>query len=190
MSEHPNWRLSGLQSEPNSAPRPGEHQTDDPTVETASTIPGAPGRESPFANETVNTVRTTPLGGGATTDIGEPRSPDPIGLAREGMRVVDASGKEIGKVDRIKMGDPGAATTQGEAMDPMPETSWLGSTVVGTADDSKPEALRAEMLRQGFIHIDSKGWFSKNRIALANQIAGVEGGAVMLSVAAGDLAED
>jgi hypothetical protein len=181
--------MSGAQAEPTDALRPGENVTDDPTVARTPMPDGTTATVSPFANETVHTVRTTPLGGGALTDDGVPRSPDPLGLVREGMRVFEAAGKEIGKVDQVKMGDPAAATTQGQDIDPAPAASLLGAVLVGAADDAVPEALRAEALRLGFIHIDSKGWFSKNRLALASQVAGVDGDRVLLNVAADELAE-
>lgn len=35
---------------------------------------------------------------------------DAMAQAREGMRVVDAAGEEIGTVENLKMGDPEATT--------------------------------------------------------------------------------
>lgn len=41
----------------------------------------------------------------------------PITQAREGMRVIDASGDDLGKVDQVHMGDPAAASAPGEEVD-------------------------------------------------------------------------
>ncbi|MBM7786516.1 DUF2171 domain-containing protein [Tenggerimyces flavus] len=40
--------------------------------------------------------------------------PGPIGRVYDGMAVMDAAHESVGTVDQVKMGDPGAATEQGQ----------------------------------------------------------------------------
>lgn len=141
-------------------------------------------------NTTVGTMEET-----ATTG--------PIAMVREGMTVVDASREEIGTVDRVQMGDPSAATTQGEdagddvgvAAAPVGLAgsggSGLGAAgggiaapigVFGGGDLDLPEAFAADLVRVGFVKIDGKGWFDRDRYAAADEIADVSGDTVRLSV--------
>jgi hypothetical protein len=92
----------------------------------------------------------------------------PIILVREGMKVVDASGKEIGKVEFVKFGDPEALTTLGEE-------SELGEPHV-------PGELRERLVRAGFVKIDRKGFFRPDAYVGADEIDHVENGVVYLSV--------
>jgi hypothetical protein len=92
----------------------------------------------------------------------------PIRYVREGMKVVDASGKEIGKVEFVKMGDPEAVTTQGE------ET---GSDEPRIADER-----RDRFLRVGFVKIDRKGFLRPDAYVPADEIDRVQDDAVHLSV--------
>jgi hypothetical protein len=136
--------------------------------------------------------------GGGTTATG------PITLVREGMTVVDASGEELGTVDQVQMGDPTAVTTQGQdAGDdggvfaaPVGATggsgSGLGAGGGGLAaplaasgvggDLDLPEAFGADLRRVGFVKIDGKGLFDRDRYAAADEIADVSGQTVRLGV--------
>jgi hypothetical protein len=69
----------------------------------------------------------------------------PIEQLWEGMRVVDADDKEIGKVKLVKLGDPDAITTQGQD---------LG----GHEPDVGPP-FAARLLRLGFIGVGRRGLF-------------------------------
>jgi len=116
---------------------------------------------------------------GLTSDIG---NTGPIDLVVNGMRVVDANGDELGKVDAIKMGDPGAVTTQGEEYDDGDLIGDIGRAVFGGAP--LPETIRNNLLRVGYVFVDGKGWlFDTDYYVAANQIARVEGDTVQLSVA-------
>ncbi|MDQ3044294.1 MAG: DUF2171 domain-containing protein [Chloroflexota bacterium] len=110
---------------------------------------------------------------------------------REGMTVIDAAGEEIGTVDYIKMGDPQAATTDGQTPRQRgDELLDVAAGVFGAESEPKvPEAMRARFLRSGFFKIDSAGLFAKDRYVTADQIADVSAETVRLSVAQGDLAE-
>lgn len=148
-------------------------------------------------------------GGGATGDV-TPRSVDPLSMTtdntpagaayadtveggpiaqvREGMRVVDAAGDEIGKVDFVKMGDPSAMTAVGE--EPAGDGGLLGDgggLFGGDDEPDVPDPFRHELIRVGFIKIDLSGFFTGHRYASADQIASVSGDTVMLSVTKDDL---
>ena len=137
--------------------------------------PGVPAERDWLSMSTDNTAA------GRATDIS---AGGPISLVRDGMRVVDANGAEVGKVDEVRMGDAGAATarepgfTEGETI-----IDDIGRAVFG-GGDRLPEQIRHNLLRVGYIHIDGKGWFfDRDHYAAADQIARVEGDAVHLSVA-------
>lgn len=106
----------------------------------------------------------------------------PIAFAREGQTVVDSLGEEIGKVAKVRMGDPSAATTRGE-VSTEPETilDVFAEGLFGTASNL-PESTRNEFVRTGYIQIDGKGLFGKDYAAAAAQIANVTGDRVVLSV--------
>lgn len=136
----------------------------------------------------------------------------PITQVREGMRVLDAQGDEIGKVDYVRMGDPAAASAPGEEMAAgadvvdaaVPALGAVGATggsgaagaLTGVGDSlfgggpDLPESLREDLLRVGFIRIDGKGWIDTDRFARADQIADVSGDTVRLSVGKDALSED
>jgi len=115
----------------------------------------------------------------------------PIAQVREGMTVVDAAGDEIGKVDYVKMGDPEAVT-----VNPADATDDRGGILEGAADvltgrdaDDLPTTLAGEMLRVGYLRVDTKGWFSKDRFVPADAIQGVMGDRVQLAVTKDELIE-
>jgi hypothetical protein len=114
----------------------------------------------------------------------------PISLVREGMRVVDVNGAEVGKVDDLRMGDAGAATAREPGFTDGDTTlEEIGRAVFGL-NNRLPDQIRHNLLRVGYIHIDGKGWlFDHDRYAAADQIARVEGDLVHLSVAGDALPE-
>lgn len=120
---------------------------------------------------------------------------------REGMKVRDSGGDEIGTVERVQMGgiDPVDAARQSrEAAGPADETPGaydaplianLADAVFSGGGDSVPEEVRQDLERKGYIEIDSKGLFSANRFAAADQIASVSGDEVVLNVMGNMLAK-
>ena len=100
----------------------------------------------------------------------------PISLVEIGDRVVDAGGTEVGRVKFVKMGDPNAATTEGQEGGDSP-ILWFGDTY-GMGD--LPEQAQHQLMRVGFIHIDIS--LARDKFAAAGQIARVEGNTVYLSV--------
>lgn len=101
----------------------------------------------------------------------------PISNVMIGDTVVDSTSKEVGTVKFVKMGDPNAATDEGqEDIDP----GFFG--IGGDSYDlgSLPEQARHQLMRVGFIHIDVS--LADDRFAGAGQIARVENNTVYLSV--------
>ena len=118
-----------------------------------------------------------------TRQTGRVFSTAPIELVREGMDVIDAAGKKIGKVEALKMGDPEAATTQGEEVDTgglignVARAFWPNET-----EPDVPEPLRAQLVRYGFIKVDGEGLFDTDRYVRADLIDGVTEDQVRLKV--------
>src|SRR5688572_14393540 len=101
----------------------------------------------------------------------------PISQVTNGDTVVDSTGKELGKVKFVKMGDPNAVTDEGQE-DDSPGFLGLGGDSYDMG--GLPEQARHQFLRVGFIHIDVS--WAKDRYAGAGQIARVEDNTVYLSV--------
>jgi hypothetical protein len=99
-------------------------------------------------------------------------TPDPdaaMTQIREGMRVVDDSGAQIGTVAGFKMGDPTAVTTEGQH--------------TGETDEPRiPEELAARLLRAGYVRIRMDGLFRRDAYAASDEIADVSDDVVSLTV--------
>jgi hypothetical protein len=106
----------------------------------------------------------------------------PISMVMIGDAVVDSTGKEVGTVKFVKMGDPNAATTEGQE-DYDPGILGFGGESYDMGD--LPEQARHQLVRVGFIHIDVP--WANDRFAGAGQIARVENNTVYLSVPEGNL---
>jgi hypothetical protein len=103
-----------------------------------------------------------------------------------GMRVVDATGAEIGTVDLVQRGDPNAVTVQAPTADPGSSLDELIESVAVEEPDV-PADLAARLLRSGYLKITDSG---RAVYALAEQIAAVTGRQVRLGVPATDLAPE
>jgi hypothetical protein len=101
----------------------------------------------------------------------------PISKAMIGDSVVDSTGKEVGTVKFVKMGDPNAVTTEGQE-DNDPGFLGLGGDSYDMGD--LPEQARRQLMRVGFIHIDVS--WANDRFAGAGQISRVADNTVHLSV--------
>ncbi len=152
-------------------------------VDDATTMSGGSG-SSDLSMSTDNTMSGGT--GMSTADSGL------LGQVSEGMKVVDASGDDLGKVGAIKMGDPGAATTAGEMMDsPGGTLGAVGDAVLGGGiEPDLEEPMRSELLRSGYIKIDGKGWFGTDRYVSADQVAAVSGDTVRLGVTKDQMAQE
>ena len=97
-------------------------------------------------------------------------------LVREGMRVVDAKGDDIGTVEEFKMGDPEAMTTRGNESHP-------GEPVWPDDDEPKvPEPIRSDLLRMGFVKIDTGDIFDRDLYVRADVVDAVSNDTVTLTL--------
>lgn len=132
--------------------------------------------------------------GAGTAGVGAGGAPggahQPIELVREGMKVVDAAGDEIGKVDFVKTGDPQAVTVS------PAQVQRTGGLVQNVADalggpdaGELPETIAGDLLRVGYPRVDTKGWFSKDRFVPADAITDVVGDTVRIALTKDEFAE-
>lgn len=124
-----------------------------------------------------------------------------LSRVREGMKVFDRDGKEIGEVEDLFIGSvsenpaksgKGSATESGAGFpEPGREDEVLPNFAFGgtlnPTDRGEPDVVRNRLLREGFVKVDSHGLFSADRYALPDQIANVSGDSVHLNVLADDL---
>lgn len=129
---------------------------------------------SPMSND--NTDSALPTSGSM---MGDSAMSTVISQVREGMRVLDASGEELGTVDIVKMGDPGAATV---GADEPADPGFIASLFVDQHEPDLPEALRDRLLRFGYIKIDGKGWIDTDRYVTGDLIGRIDSDAVTLTV--------
>jgi hypothetical protein len=110
---------------------------------------------------------------------------DLIRRISRGMKVLDAKGEEIGKVDQLQMGDPEGVTEEPDLYKRKMEGPLLTRVVDQyrpTGDIDAPPSARAHLLRMGYIRIDGKGWLDVDRYASADQIESVDEHHVRLKV--------
>ncbi len=120
---------------------------------------------------------------------------NPLEAVHEGMKVYDRNGKEIGKVDMVRLsGVSKAASNRG--LGPMTTTtsdSALPSDTLVTdvasafANDHLPEELRERLMHKGFFRMDTKGLFASDRYVLPEQIARVSDDVVHLKASRDEL---
>ncbi len=113
-----------------------------------------------------------------------------INQVREGMRVLDASGEEIGSVEYVRMGDPTAVTVGAEAPSEGGFLQGLAEAFGAGAEPAVPEPLRSRLLRAGFIKIDGKGWVDTDRYVMASMIASVASDTVRLNANRNEMPSD
>lgn len=106
---------------------------------------------------------------------------DLIAMVQEGMTVRDATGEELGTVERVKMGNPDTATTRGSTNQRDTPLVDIVASAFGAGDDV-PEPKRSQLLRYGFIRIDGAGLMDSDRFVRADKIKQVAGDTVMLAV--------
>ena len=116
---------------------------------------------------------------------------EPIERVRRGMRVVDSGGEQIGKVQYVQMGDPGAATARGNELE---QPGLLGAAAMAVVGDEREpdvsEPLRSLLLRTGFLKIDGPDLLDTDRYVRADRVVDVEDDVVRLSVRAADLPKE
>jgi hypothetical protein len=104
-----------------------------------------------------------------------------IEMIRNGMHVYDSAGVELGDVEYVQMGDPGAATTRGNEPGAGGFVGGLADTIVGSEPDV-PQPLKDRLARSGYVKIDGPGLADTDRYVSADRIASVAGDRVTLSV--------
>lgn len=119
-----------------------------------------------------------------------------LNQVHEEMRVYDSNGDEIGKVRKVFLGavsDEMHERGKGPATAPDPEmrddSLFDNLAEAFSADDPLPEALRGQLLRQGFIRIDTAGLFASDRYATPDQIESVSDDTVRLNLTKDELIE-
>ena len=78
-------------------------------------------------------------------------SSTPLERVREGMIVVDAQGHRLGRVIRVRMGDPEAATVAGNEPTSVLGGSWA-TDLDGLGDI--PDVFRHDLHRAGFVEVE------------------------------------
>ena len=96
----------------------------------------------------------------------------------EGMDVFDADGDKVGTVETVRMGDPSAATAEGQGSYDSPFSSVISSIFGDGHNLSEEQAER--LLRVGYIRID-RPLLHADRYIASDRIASVDD-AVHLSV--------
>ncbi len=106
----------------------------------------------------------------------------PITLVQPGMQVVDAAGKDFGKVESMRMGDPTAVTVD-SAPDDNDNILDEVTRAILMGPNELPGSTRDQLLRGGYLYVDGKGFiFDKKYYVAADQIARVEGDKVYLTL--------
>ena len=106
--------------------------------------------------------------------IPETSDPGPLAEVRQGMRVVDTRGDEVGLVDTVRMGDPEAVTDSGES------TREVG-LLAEAAPSGVSEQAQHHLDRMGYIRIDRSGVFTGTAYAAGDEVARVDGDTVHLT---------
>ena len=108
--------------------------------------------------------------------------PGPISQVREDMAVVDSANERVGKVKDVKMGDPEAATGEGQQVGAPSSLTDRISAAFGASDPAVPDAEAARLLRLGYVRIDTAGLFASDTYAASDQIQRVADDTVYLTV--------
>jgi hypothetical protein len=91
-----------------------------------------------------------------------------------GMKVFDSERHEIGKVDDLEYPEnaiaPDVEPATLDAADDRDETI-VDAVAEAFGREDVPEPLRSQLLRDGYIHLDAKGFFASGRYILPEQIA-------------------
>lgn len=117
------------------------------------------------------------------------------GQIRIGMKVLDRDRNVIGEIDDLKFPenatDPTAEPeTEGRMAGEDRADSIMGVIADAFGRDQLPEALRARLMREGYVHIDADGLFARDRYILPEQIAGLDADGIVLNVTRDDLISD
>jgi hypothetical protein len=116
---------------------------------------------------------------------------DLLNRVRDGMHVVDAAGKDVGRVELMRMGDPEASTTAGnEEVRGAQPLDLVAEALGDESEPDVPEPLRSRLVRDGFIKIDGPGLLDADRYVSARFVRDVAEDRVHLSATKEDLARE
>src|SRR2546429_9821145 len=132
-----------------------------------------------------------------------------LDAVHEGMHVIDAKGDDIGDVTEVIHPDPDMASTVHNEQairrhrpvhPPLPGPGLAGGVLtppgaadmtaipIGPSEPAVPPELAERLLQTGYVKIDCKGLFRRDRYAGADQISDVEGETMYLAVPKKELA--
>lgn len=102
-----------------------------------------------------------------------------------GMKVFDSERREIGRVDGLKYPEnataPGVEPATVGAAD-REDATLVDAVAEAFGREDVPEPLRSQLLRDGYVHLDAKGLFARNRYILPEQISRLDADGVQLNV--------
>lgn len=104
---------------------------------------------------------------------------DVIEQVRDGMEVFDSRGESIGKVREVRMGDPEAATGEGQSMPGSPMSDIFRGLFSSSPDISPEQANR--LVRVGYLQID-RPLFERDVFVASDSIDRVDADEVHLSI--------
>lgn len=111
----------------------------------------------------------------------------------EGMKVVDSSMSDIGKVETFRMTDEAPDEPEVDAAGVSPaledDRNDMATLLADVfhPDDKMPRELQEKALREGFIRLDADGFFASDRYIFPEHIDRVEGDRLILNVRKDDL---
>ncbi len=132
-------------------------------------------------------------------DMSTANFPRDLTKVREGMKVYDRNGKDIGKVDRVYMGSVSEKQDEYGEGASTPSSPGSGTaapargTIVGNVarafgdDEELPDVLQKRLLREGFVRVEGGGLLGADRYVTPDQIVSVSGDRVDLRVAKDEL---
>jgi hypothetical protein len=112
----------------------------------------------------------------------------PLDRVATGMRVLDATGTEVGTVDQVRFGDPNTVTVQAPTADPGGSLNEL-ITSSAVEEPDVPADLAARLRRNGYLKVSGVASVSAVYV-LADQIDAVDTDEVRLNVPATDLSPE
>jgi hypothetical protein len=98
---------------------------------------------------------------------------------REGMKVVDSAGDDVGKVEFVQLADPNAAAVD--------EDRDADTSILGIFDPNGDTEVTERMVQRGYIKIDAAGFLEGDKYVLADDVAAVEGDVVRLTMLKDDI---
>ncbi len=105
---------------------------------------------------------------------------------RDGMKVVDADGIEVGTIGLIRFGDPSAAQVNYQ---PSEVAGSAFATDLVRSEPRVPEPLRGSLLQLGYVRVDEKLHLRRDHhyYVMPQQIVAIENDTISLGLLKGEL---